>query len=240
MTTNGFNLELLGVASNEYWKATRPITWTSAGGTEQTRDIDIWIQLVVPGAGAAYAYGRGLRDDELTLYMGHARYGSGPDFDAKESAVENFRIGIDTALSAAGRRTRVEEARRNHVAVDEENDLVEMVNSGDFDPDRYRLLFFQACTSVAYLDEIRDQMGGPENVDVIGTRHPSVFALGEGHAGAPEVQRLLEGILAAESIESILAGLEEVQRELHAFAERPLPSGGVYFSSGRGDNPVAP
>ena len=70
--------------------------------------------------------------------------------------------------------------------------LVEMVSSGDFDPDRYRLLFFQACTTIAYLDEIRDQMGGPENIDVIGTRDQSLFSVRMGSIGTPEIQRLLE------------------------------------------------
>lgn len=240
MTTNGFELELLGLSGNEYWKATRSITWTSAEGTVQTREVDIWINLVVPGTGAAREYREGLTSDEITLYSGHARYGSGPDFDAKDKALENFRIGIDRALSEAGRPTRAEIAERHHVALDEEHDLVDMVNSGDFDPDRYRVLFFNACTSLAYLDEIREQVGGPGNVDFIGTRRPSLFSPLESAVGVPEVQRFLEGIMAAESVESILAALDEMQRSFHSRGGRAFPRGGLWSSSGLGDNPRAP
>lgn len=240
MTAHGFHLELLGLSDNEYWKATKPITWTSENGTEQTREVDIWINLVVPGTGAAREYREGLTSDEITLYSGHARYGSGPDFDAIDNPVENFRIGIDRALSEAGRRTSVEEARRHDVAVDEEHDLIDMVNSGDFDPDRYRVLFFNACTSIAYLDEIREQIGGPENVDVVGTRRPDIFSTLEPEVGIPEVQRFLQGIFDAESVESILAALDEMQRTMYSRSGNLFPRGGLYSSSGLGDNPRAP
>jgi hypothetical protein len=235
----GFELELLGWAGNEYWKGTRTITWTDSSGTEQSREVAIWINLIVPGAGAAREFGQGLSQDEITIYTGHARYGSGPDFDEKASPAENFRIGIDRALQAAGRRTRVEEARRHGVAIDQEHDLLDMVNSGDFDPNRYRVLFLKACTSLAYLDEIRDHVGGPENVDVIATRRPALFSTLETEVSMAETQRFLEGIFAAESVESMISGLNEIQRRLHEGSE-PFPRGGIFSSSGFGDNPRAP
>ena len=239
MQDQGFGLELLGWSGNEYWKMTRSITWTDAGGTQRSRQVDIWINLVIPGAGAAREFGQGLSQDEITIYTGHARYGSGPDFDAKASPHENFRIGIDSALQAAGRRTRVEEARRHGVAIDQEHDLLDMVQSGDFDPDRYRVLFFNACTSLAYLDEIREHVGGPENVDVIATRRPSRFTRLESEAGLQETQRFLQGIFEAESVETVISGLNDIQRRLHGGSAR-FPRGGVHTSSGFGDNPRAP
>jgi hypothetical protein len=234
---SGFALELLGWSGNEYWKATRTITWTSADGTEHRRSVDIWIDLVVPAAGAAREFREGLSSDEITIYSGHARYGSGPDFDAKASPVENFRIGIDRALRAAGRRTTVEVARHHGVALDEEHDLLDMVNGGQFDPDRYRVLFFQACTSLAYLDEIREHVGGPGSVDVVATRRPSMFSRLESEVGVEEVQRFLEGILAAESVESVIGGMDELERRQGRRYGRGLPRGGIFSSSGLGDNP---
>ncbi|BBO82240.1 hypothetical protein DSCO28_28060 [Desulfosarcina ovata subsp. sediminis] len=236
MEGQGFSLELLGLSGNEYWTATRTITWTDASGVEQSREVTIWINLVVPAAGAAREFGRGLSEDEITIYNGHARYGSGPDFDAKASPLENFRIGIDSALEAAGRRTRVEEARRHGVAIDEEHDLLDMVSSGSFDPNRYRVLFFEACTSLAYLDEIREHVGNPEDADVIATRRPSRFTTVESDVGMRETQRFLEGIFAAESVESMISALNDIQRELHGTSAR-FPRGGVFTSSGMGDNP---
>jgi hypothetical protein len=239
MQEQGFELELFGFSGNEYWKRTRTFAWTDSGGNQVSREIDIWINLIVPGEGAASEFRQGLSQDEITIYTGHARYGSGPDFDAKSSPSENFRIGIDSALQAAGRRTRVEEARHHGVAVDEEHDLLEMTQSGDFDPNRYRVLFFNACTSLAYLDEIREHVGGPENVDVIATRRPSMFSVLESEAGLQETQRFLEGVFASESVESVLSDLNEIQRQRHG-TSTPFPRGGVHTSSGFGDNPLAP
>jgi peptidoglycan hydrolase-like protein with peptidoglycan-binding domain len=237
MQGQGFEFELFGWSGNEYWKATRTFTWTNSEGRQESRDIDIWINLVVPGEGVASEFSQGLSQDEITIYTGHARYGSGPDFDAKASPTENFRIGIDTALQTAGRRTTVEEARHHGVAIDEENDLLEMTRSGDFDPNRYRVLFFNACTSLAYLDEIREHVGNPENTDVIATRRPSMFSTLDSAVGLQETQRFLEGIFASESIESVLTGLNEMQRQRHG--STPFPRGGVYSSSGFGDNPLS-
>jgi hypothetical protein len=238
MRGQGFELELLGWSGNEYWKTTQTFTWTNSEGIQESRDIDIWINLVVPGEGAASEFSHGLSHDEITIYTGHARYGSGPDFDAKASPSENFRIGIDRALQAAGRRTTVDEARHHGVAVDEENDFLEMTQSGDFDPNRYRVLFFNACTSLAYLDEIRENIGGTENTDVIATRRPSIFTTDESEVGLQETQRFLEGVFASESIESVLGSLNEMQRQRHG--STPFPRGGVHTSSGFGDNPLAP
>ncbi len=36
------------------------------------------------------------------MYLGHARYGTGPDFDDKKDAVENFVIGVGSALHRNG------------------------------------------------------------------------------------------------------------------------------------------
>jgi hypothetical protein len=240
MSNNGFSLELLGWSGNEYWKATRTIDWLGSDGRPHSRSVDVWINLVVPTAGAAREFREGLRSDEITIYAGHARYGSGPDFDAMASPLENFRIGIDAAMRAAGRSTSVDEARRHGVALDEEHDLLEMVNSGSFDPNRYRVLFFNACTSLAYLDEIREHVGGPENVDVLATRRPSSFSRLESEVEVTEVQRFLEGILNAESVESVITALNEIQQRRLAHYEEPLPAGGIFSSSGIGGNPLAP
>lgn len=240
LADNGFRLELFGLSGEEFYRTAHEFTWTGGDGTVRTRTVDVWVRLVVAGPGAAAAFRRGLSSDEIAIYKGHARYGSGPDFDAKASAVENFRIGIDRALEEAGRRTRVQEARRHGVAVDEENDLVEMTSSGEFDEDRYRVWFFNACTSMAYLDEIREHAGGTDTVDVVGSRTPTSFSVLDSEAELTRVQRFLEGILDAESIESVVAGLDELERELREAHGGTAPAGGTYTSSGFGDNPTVP
>lgn len=236
----GFELELLGLDSVEYWGRQRDISYTNAEGATETRSIRVWLALITPGEGAAGAFQRELADAELGIYTGHARYGSGPDFDDKASPVENFRIGIDAAMAAAGRRTRVDEARHHGVAVDEQNDLQEMVERGDFDPEQYRLWFFQACTSMAYLDEVRALAGGTETVDVVGSRAPTTYDAREGQVGVPEAQRMIQGILSGESIEDIVDALNERQRQMYEMGGTPTPRGGVFSTSGIGDNPTSP
>ncbi|MDJ0771512.1 MAG: peptidoglycan-binding domain-containing protein [Ilumatobacter sp.] len=232
----GFALELLGFDDNvEHWRAEHTFVWYDDEGSAHTRTADVWVRLLTPGAGAAAEFGRGLSQAEITLYKGHARYGSGPDFDPRDSSEENFRIGIDTALEAAGRRTRVEEARRHGVAVDEVNDLVELTSSPDFDRDRYRVLFLQACTSMAYLDELRSEVGGQEHLDVVGSRVPTIFTSDESAIRPEEAQIFLGGILDGETVEDIVRALDEHQATAHENVQRR----GVFTMSGVGDNPVS-
>lgn len=233
----GFALELLGLDRVEHWKKTHAFTWTDAAGTAQTRQADVWVRLITPGEGAARAFRQGLADDEVAMYSGHARYGSGPDFDAKRSPAENFRVGIDAAMAAAGRRTNVEEARRHGVAIDEENDLTEMVNSGDFDRERYRVLFLNACTSMAYLDELRSEVGGQRNLDVVGTRRPSAFSIEEAKISAAEIQVFLAGVLAGSTVQDIVTALD--QSQIDRFGRHVVDRRGLFTMSGVGDNPVS-
>lgn len=232
----GFELELLGINSDQHWKVERTITFPMNDGSQETRDISIWVQLIQPGEGAAMAFRHGLADSEVTIYAGHARYGSGPDFDAKASPEENFRIGIDTALQQAGRPTRYEHARRHHVVMDAEHDLQDMVASGEFDPDRYRILFFKACTSMAYLDEIRSELGGSENIDVIGSRVPTMYTRVQSNIDPVEIKALISGILDMQTAEQIVDSMEQSQQQIQG--DR-APSRGIFTTSGLGDNPVA-
>jgi peptidoglycan hydrolase-like protein with peptidoglycan-binding domain len=236
MTSRGFALELLGFNGNvEHWKAEHNFVWYDDEGGAHSHTADVWVQLIVAGPGAAAAFGSGLSQGELTLYSGHARYGSGPDFDPKDSSEENFRIGIDAALQAAGRRTRVAEARRHGVAVDEVNDLVELTASREFDRDRYRVLFLNACTSMAYLDELRSEVGGTGQLDVVGSRLPTSFTTDHARVNANDIQIFLGGVLDGETVEDIVRALDQNQAQLYNNTNRR----GVFTMSGVGDNPIS-
>ena len=233
----GFSLELMGFGPNEYWTKQQSFTFTNTEGETETKAITVWLNLITPGAGAAAEFGTGLSESEITIYSGHARYGSGPDFDDKHSPAENFRIGIDAAMRAAGRQTNVETARSHGVAVPDEVALEQLTSGGSFDRSRYRLWFMQACTSMAYLDEVRSLAGGAENLDFVGSRAPTMFTRDADRVGIPEVQTFLEGILAMESIESIVDNMDADQRE--KYGDR-MPRRGVFATEGIGDNPEAP
>lgn len=240
MLSEGFELALLGLDSDQLWEKHTPITFPRPDGTLETRNIRVLVTLIEPGAGAASAFRRGLARSEVTMYNGHARYGSGPDFDANSSPTENFRIGIDAAMAQAGRRTRYEEARHHGIVMDAEHDLQDMVSSGEFDPNQYRILFFQACTSMAYLDEVRSELGGPETIDVIGSRVPTYFTTNRAEINPVEIISLLSGILKGQTVEQVVDVMERYQQTFYETNSGRMPAQGVYTTSGIGDNALAP
>jgi peptidoglycan hydrolase-like protein with peptidoglycan-binding domain len=240
LENQGFSLALLGLDSDQLWELTTPITFPRSDGTTETRNIRVLVTLIEPGAGAASAFRRGLASSEVTMYNGHARYGSGPDFDADSSPTENFRIGIDAAMAQAGRRTRYDEARHHGIVMDAEHDLQDMVSSGEFDPNQYRILFFQACTSMAYLDEVRSELGGTENIDVIGSRVPTYFTLKRAEINPIEVISMLSGILNGQTVEQVVDAMERNQQIFYEENGGRMPAQGVYTTSGIGDNSIVP
>ena len=239
LAQQGFELALLGLDTDEYWELNKEFTYPKSDGSRETKKIKIWLHLITPGKGAARAFRQGLAQSEVTIYAGHARYGSGPDFDEKSSPTENFRIGIDAALQAAGRQTRYEHAKQHGVAMDEEHDLQDMVANGEFDPDKYRVLFFKACTSMAYLDEVRSELGGPGNIDVVGSRVPTLFSRLESEVNPGEVKTFISGVLAMQTVEQITAQLEQGQVKIHEDSGTPVSKKGIFSTSGIGDNPVS-
>jgi hypothetical protein len=74
------------------------------------------------------------------------------------------------------------------------NDLVELTSTPEFDRDRYRVVFMQACTSMGYLVELRSQVGGQDNLDVIGSRRPTSFSRVEGDFDPAQARIFLGGI----------------------------------------------
>ncbi|MEP4888882.1 MAG: DUF4157 domain-containing protein [Aliiglaciecola sp.] len=240
LTKRGFALAMSGMNSDEFWALRTPISFPKSDGSIETRDIRVWVHLIEPGVGAASAFGAGLSSSEITLYNGHARYGSGPDFDEKASPLENFRIGIDAAMAAAGRGTRYQAAKKHGVKMDAEHDLKEMVASDQFDPDKYRVLFFQACTSMAYLDEVRSEIGNTENTDVIGSRVPTYFTTDAPKVNPHEIIDMLSGILDGKTVENIVDAIEKRQEVFYSNTKGGIPAKGIYSTSGIGDNEIVP
>jgi peptidoglycan hydrolase-like protein with peptidoglycan-binding domain len=236
----------------ETWTGVHTVTYPDKDGTRITRDITVSITLVPPGTGGKANFAKGLNESELTLYSGHARRGVGPDFDPDVSPYENFVIGVNSALHKAGRLTSPSLVEQHHYVVDKKNDLEAMKDSNAWDPEKYRVWFFAACTSLAFVDELR---GGllPEkmdrhNLDVFGTSQQIPMS-----AGLAAVFANIDGVLKAETMEQIL---ENMQRSsLEAFRKNAADKGltareteqdikefsrQMYIREGAGDNPVAP
>lgn len=105
----------------------------------------------------AARFGQGMAQSELVLYGGHARYGSGPDFDHKESTAGNFAIGVNAKGHRTGALTESYDAHMREILKDTPNALETTKLT-----DRYQMMFFSGCSTKNYLDELR---GIPANKD---------------------------------------------------------------------------
>jgi peptidoglycan hydrolase-like protein with peptidoglycan-binding domain len=238
-----------GISVPETYTGRRSVTYPLKDGSRTTKEIAITITLVPPGTGGKAAFAKGLNDAELSLYSGHARRGIGPDFDKDKSPYENFIIGVNSALHKAGRVVDAGAVAKSHYVLGKKNDLEEMKDT--WDPEKYRVWFFSACSSIAYMDELR---GGllPEkldrhSLDLFGTTQETPIA-----AGLAPVWENLNGILAGATMEEIVrnmqtATFEALRKKVEAAdvseAKKKAVlrefSGQMFMREGAGDNPVA-
>lgn len=248
MKARGFQGLPVEEGKPEEFRLRRNVTYPTRGGDRTTREIIVRAKLVPPGPGAKGQYAQGLKDSEIAIYNGHARRGIGPDFDKDKSAAENFVIGINSALHKAGRAVSPTKVEQSHYVVDKKNDLEEMTKSGAFDKEKYRIWLFEACTTIAYFDELR---GGilPEkmdrtNLDLMGTRIPAPLITEMASSLA-----MLDGILGAKTIEAITASMdkagEDVANAMTNITEKDRKelikmTKNLNVHEGAGDNPIAP
>ena len=208
----------------------------------QTRIIDVNIQLILPGNGSAALFVEALNNSDITAYSGHARGGVGPDFDDKSDSTENVVIGRDSEGHESG-DFEGPNTHGRHVRTDGVNDLEELTESGGWTPERYRVWLFSACSSINYLDELRGGLLPPgmdrSNLDIFGTRSPVM-----GSAGIRAQLQFIDGILAMQSIEEIVQGMNETNNDMLADAQlgsrRTREWANPYWAEGQSDNPVQP
>ncbi len=128
------------------------------------------------------------------------------------------------------------------------NDLEQMTMSGAFDKEKYRIWLFEACTTIAYFDELR---GGilPEgvdraNLDLMGTRLPAPLVTEMASSLA-----MLDGIIGANTIEQIAAAMdragEDLAKAMTDISETDRQglikmTRNLNVHEGAGDNPIAP
>lgn len=150
-------------------------------------------------------FAQGFAQSDLVLYAGHARYGSGPDFDTKESTDGNLVLGVNAAGHRTGALTQAYDEHMRQILKDAPNDLERTKLT-----DRYQLMFFSGCSTKNYLDELRGipKNKSAANLDVIGSNDPLYWNnLGENVLG------VLDGVMAGRSendLESELFGRNQV------------------------------
>lgn len=132
------------------------------------KTVDSLVQLVTPDTPEAVGkFEQALANSDMTIYMGHARYGTGPDFDAKESTKGNYVIGVNSAAHQAGKAKAGYDAHMNEILKDSQNSL----EKTEFSKERYQIWAFYACKTVNYADEMRvvPKNKDEKNLDVIGS-----------------------------------------------------------------------
>ncbi len=213
LVTEGFTLASTTTTMKTY-TATRSFA-VQGDNTAPPRNIDIVIDLISEqSATPADTYGEFLTDREIAIYSGHARYGTGPDFDPKNSVAENFVIGVNSALHDAGSLTSGYDAHMNEILENQANDLEALSTAGEFDPDTYRVWFFNACSTINYLDEIRgglvhDGSGNnlsDDNLRVMGTNRAIVSDAIPIIQGILNMQTMQEIVDAMDAYENVNAG----------------------------------
>lgn len=212
--------------------------------------VKVQIRFITPDTKDAKAeFAKGLSQDDISIYKGHARYGTGPDFDDKKSAAENFTIGVGSALHKAGKLKRPPgkdsswyygHQKMKKVLDRRKNDLEEMQKEGKLDPKKYQVWFFNACATLHYLDELRSPaLAGSKdrkNLDIIGTRN-SIYT----HASLEVAKAFITSILNSETLDQMMANMQgSLDRwvdEKTAEGANLISQANMFFREGFGDNP---
>ena len=186
--------------------------------------IEIIIEMISEkSTDAKKKFGQFLTKKEITFYSGHARYGTGPDFDAKKSPAENFVIGVNSALHRAGRLKKGYDRKMNKVLKKRKNDLEALSKAGKFNRKLYQVWFLDACSTIHYLDEIRGGLvrgKNKSNLRVFGS-HKSIY-------GDP--LPIIEGILDMKSMEEIIKTKQKRQEAIMK-KKKKKPSKNLYFAN---------
>jgi peptidoglycan hydrolase-like protein with peptidoglycan-binding domain len=124
---------------------------------------------------------------ELLVYSGHARYGTGPDFDPIDSPAGNYVIG-DTYSPG-------------HVVFGS-NDLAKTKLT-----DGYQLMVFDACRTRDYLDDLRSipKNKNASNLDLV--LSDDLVNWGDGTAN---VFTALDGVMQQKSIDELQSRFESI------------------------------
>jgi hypothetical protein len=245
--TRGFTPMKPEPGKPEEFHLRRMVTYPTKAGDRTTREIIVRLKLIPAGSGAKAQYATALKEDEIAIYSGHARRGIGPDFDADKSPTENFVLGVASGLHKAGRAIEPTKVEQSHYVFEKKNDLEAMTKAGDFDKEKYRIWLFEACTTIAYFDELR---GGilPDpvdraNLDLMGTRLPAPLV-----TEMQSVLAMLDGILAAKTIEQITTEMDRAGDDLIGTIPKITPgeikeikkmTTNLHVHEGAGDNPIA-
>lgn len=191
-------------------------------------DVDAVVRLVTPtgerDSKARDSFQRAVGQDEVVIYSGHARYGTGPDFDDIESGAGNF------VVDPAGNEIGDEPPAKLKKALKGRSSDLSKVDGGP----GYQLMIMNGCTTENYVDDLRDPRAfkgrDNANTDVISTTMVTLTRTGGDHA-----LRFLEGVTKRETNNAMLKdqNMIEFSALMESFdLERAVRSNGAYTENG--------
>lgn len=195
----GFKEKSTSDSKNTY---TAKISYKTPGdNTAGNIDIDVNVELTWgEKMDAKSAYTDFLANKEVSIYSGHARYGTGPDFDEKDQTSGNFVIG------------KGYDQHMNEILKDNKNDLKEMSKAGKFDMNSYQLWFFNACSSQNYMDEVR----GDHVTDKSGNKksQANLRFIGSKDTIHTDALPMLKSIIEMKNMEEILKTMNAYETKI--------------------------
>lgn len=186
---------------------------------------DVVVRLITPGTGGAAArasFERAMQQDEVVLYNGHARYGTGPDFDAIDSGAGNFVI--DGHGNREGHHPPA--GLRASIGGESRSDLRSLANRPD-----YQLLIFNACSTEEYAPNLRNPRvfgRDMQDTDMITTTIPTRLASGSAHTLG-----FLDGVMRRDSTTAMTQAQSRVEQDtLRGFGmTAEIPGAGMTYST---------
>ncbi|MBL8950775.1 MAG: peptidoglycan-binding protein [Myxococcaceae bacterium] len=157
----------------------------------QGKDVKGVVKLITPDTpNAKEKFARAMNEDELVMYSGHGRVGSGPDFDPKDNPAGNYVIGAPH--------------EENYVKLGE-NDLKKAKMTND-----YQLMFFDGCNTNRYVDDLRSipKNKNSKNLDIVGANTELSWS-----TSSADVLTMLDGVEKGKSMNEITSDLNRINKE---------------------------
>lgn len=141
------------------------------------KDIDNVVRLITPGKDgkkAQESFKKAVEQDEVVLYSGHARYGTGPDFDHIKNGDGNF------VVNEKGNKHHSKPPAKLRNAIKGRGTDLDKLSGRP----KYQLMIMNACSTEEYLPHLRgSKFKGRDhgNTDIVVTNDPTWVGTGAKH-----------------------------------------------------------
>lgn len=198
--------------------------------TKQLVDVDIYVYITSSKKKSpASTFASFLSTKEIVIYSGHGRIGIGPDFDDEKSSKENFIVGLNTVAHANNqlklqnsphdKALRIKYVKGMHSRKD--NNLESITKKNLFRENLYQVWFFNACSSIDYLDEIRGKWSVKDKMQKFGLvrtetgkikSKANLVVFGTKQSVRSDATPILKQILAGKSMDDIVKTMQAYEK----------------------------